>query len=65
MRYLESFTPAQKNTYNNIVRLEKEMDNSAFYSCCIAIQFEIDKYRQECDHIFENGTCIVCGADQE
>ena len=70
MTQYENFTAVQKDTYKRVHDLEHEImqviDPAVFVlnQDFIRLQTELDQVRSECDHIWENGRCTVCGACQ-
>ena len=62
-----SFTEFQQNTFAKVTNIRDEIEKSLDPT-----KFELDQHLQglfdklhneqaNCDHIFENGVCIVCG----
>ena len=67
----EEFTLEQKDTYTKVHDLEEELmrsiDPATFVlnPKTLAIRYQIEKLQEKCNHIYENGTCIVCGKEEE
>lgn len=71
MKPRDTFTPVQKDTFCRIQDLEKELTEvidpslSILNSRVMEIQAEIDSLQEQCDHVFENGVCVVCGVTEK
>lgn len=70
MNRFDTFTAAQKDTYQLIHDLDEEymkaIDPTSFVlnEKLIAIKNKIAEVQSKCNHIFENGECIVCGKEE-
>ena len=70
MNKFDTFTNKQKETFALVHKLEDEyvqaMDPAIFVlnAKLIAIKEKIEKAQSECNHIYENGVCIVCGKEE-
>ena len=62
-----SFTEFQQNTCAKVTNLRDEIEKSldpTKFELDTHLQSLFDKLHEEqanCDHIFENGVCIICG----
>ena len=71
MDILDTFTAKQLDTYTKIHNLEEELIKNVDLGIFVLnprvaeIQEELDEVRAHCDHIFENGKCIVCGKEDK
>lgn len=70
MNRFDTFTKKQKDTYALIHELEHELmasvDPSAFVlnEETVALRKQMDEVQAQCDHIWEDGFCIVCGKEE-
>lgn len=67
----EEFSLEQKDTYTKVHDLEEELmrsiDPATFVlnPKTLAIRYQIEKLQEKCNHIYENGACIICGKEEE
>ena len=70
MNTFDTFTKKQKQTHLLVHDLELELMNSVDPTTFILnpdtmkIRHEIERVQAECDHIWENGVCLVCGKEE-
>lgn len=70
MNKFDTFTNYQKETYTLIHNLEEEYMKAfdpAFFVLndkLQAVRAKITKAQDECNHIFEDGVCIVCHKEE-
>lgn len=70
MNVFDTFTKKQKETYAKVLSLEEELaqtiDPTTFVLNpeVIRIQDAIETEREKCQHIYENGRCVVCGKEE-
>lgn len=70
MKFSE-FTLEQKDTYTKIHSLEEELMRSIDPATFVlnpetlAIRYKIDQLQAKCNHVWENGACIVCSKEEE
>ena len=71
MNRFDTFTKVQKDTYELMHNLNEEymkaIDPTSFVlnQKLLTIKAEMEKVQSKCDHIFENGACIVCGKEEK
>ena len=71
MSVFDTFTKKQKATYTLVHDLEDQLmevlDPTAFVlnPKVLEIYRDIESVQQECDHIWENGHCVVCNKEEE
>lgn len=71
MSLYDTFTVVQKDTFNRLTKLERELREAIDPSIATlnkqvgAILAEIDAVQDECQHRFEDGVCVVCGRQQK
>ena len=67
----EEFSLEQKDTYTKVHDLEEELmrsiDPATFVlnPKTLIIRYQIEKLQEKCNHIYENGACIICGKEEE
>ena len=70
MNKFDTFTKKQKETHTLVHELEEELmasvDPSTFVlnAETLALRKKIDEAQAHCDHIWENGFCIVCNKEE-
>ena len=70
MRTFDTFTKQQQDTYELVRNLEHELMESVDPSTFVlnpqtlALRKKINEAQNKCDHIWENGACIVCGKEE-
>ncbi len=70
MNAFDTFTAKQKATHTLVHDLEEELMQSVDPSTFVlnpetlAIRKKIDEAQAHCDHIWEDGFCIVCGKEE-
>lgn len=70
MRSFETFTKQQQETYTRVHDLEEQLMESVDPTTFVlnpetlALRKKIDEVQNTCDHIWEDGICIVCGKEE-
>ena len=70
MRTFDTFTKQQQDTYTRVHDLEEQLMESVDPTTFVlnpetlALRKKIDEVQSTCDHIWENGICIVCGKEE-
>ena len=70
MNRFDTFTKHQQDTYTKMHDLAEEymkaFDPTTFVynEKAAKIKQEMEAVRSKCNHIFENGECIVCGMEE-
>lgn len=68
---LNTFTLVQLDTFQRVKSLEQELKDNmnpgefVLNKSIMAIQAKIDQLQAECDHIWDEGCCAVCGKIKE
>ena len=68
---IAEFSKVQKETYDKVHELEHELMKSVDPATFVlnpetlVIRYKIEQLQRDCDHIFEDGVCVVCGKEED